>query len=333
MAAAAASAAALMTALCGCSGPALDGRVSADPRQRLAPVQPLGPFDGLADQPADVQTRLQNTQNLLTAQCMRGRGFQYTVAALTAPVDPAATAGAYDLLSPQTAAAQGYGIADNALVDRTNAAAVQRPQPDMNRPGYGPALIGTSARRTAIKLDGGSSAAFNADGCITWALVHLYGPRWNEVYFNVSGISARVQQTVVTGPEWTTAVQRWSTCMNTRYHVHYASPQAARSDVTATVSQSIAGVSAQTARRRLEGDRIGEVALAEQDAACQQRSGLASAAAQAQNRVQSPLMARYEAQLTVYKDELAHAKRTAGPLPADAAPTSSGSRGPSTGHP
>lgn len=306
-----AAAAALAALLSGCLGSAPTGHASPGARQDLAPVRPLGPFDGLAVQPAGVQTRLQSAQNVLTAQCMRARGLRYTVPALGEPVDAAVTAGAYDLLSPGAAAAQGYGIADNVPIDRANDAAAGRAQPDLHRPGYAAALTGTSAHRTTVRLDGGSSASFNADGCTTWALLRLYGPQWNEVYFDVSGRSARLQQQVLDSAEWQAAVRRWSGCMNTRYHVRYPSPQAARSDVTATVS-GLTDVTSAAARRRLAADRRGEVALAVQDAACQQRSGLAAAAAQAQDRLQPPVEQRDAAHLRVYRAELAHAKAVAG---------------------
>jgi hypothetical protein len=298
----------LLSSCAGCSGPARDPEPTPpDTRQDLAPQQPAGPFDGLATQPAAVQTRLQNKQNALTAQCMHRRGFRYTVPVLREPVDSAATGGAYDLLSPETAAAQGYGIADNVVIDRVNDAAVRRPQPDVHRPGYRAALTGTVAHRTTVRLDGGSSTTFNSDGCTTWALVHLYGPHWSELYFDVSGLSAKVQQQVTASAEWQAAVHRWSACMNTRYHVRYSSPQAARADVAATVS-TLKDTTSPAAQRRLRADRGGEVALAVQDAACQQPSGLAAATEHAQNRLQTPVITRYQPRLRRYQSELAHAR-------------------------
>ena len=246
----------LLSCCAGCSGRARDPwRTPPDTRQDLAPQQPVGPFDGLASQSAAVQTRLQNTQNALTAQCMHRRGFRYTVPVLREPGWNRRDRRAPTIwLSPETAAVQGYGIADNVAIDRANDAAVQRPQPDAHRPGYGAALTGTAPHRTTVRLDGGSSATFNSDGCTTWSLVHLYGPRWNEVYFDVSGLSAKVQQQVTASPEWQAAVRRWSACMSTRYHVRYSSPQAARADVAATVA-TVKDTTSPAAQRRLRADR------------------------------------------------------------------------------
>ncbi|MEY9846714.1 hypothetical protein [Streptacidiphilus sp. MAP5-3] len=265
--------------------------------------RPVEPFDGLVEQPAAQQALLQLAQSTLTAQCMRRHGFSYQVARPPALVDDAAN-GAYDLVTPATAAAEGYGITDNALIRRADNAVGTSAQPDGDRPGFMSALVGTAAHRTVLTLPDGSDVSYNTDGCVTTAIVQLYGNAWNPAYYTLADATQQIQNQVVQSPLWTSGVSAWSRCMKTTYREDLASPQAARAEAAASVANAVAKAPADAGPAFLAGERSKEIALASQDAACQAQIGLASAAARAQLSPEQAAQASYRTDMATFAADL-----------------------------
>ena len=165
-----------------------------------------------------------------------------------------------------------------------------------------------------LKLVGGSEVTYDADGCVTVALQQLYGPDWNQVSFDLEGLSSRVEQSVEDSAGWKAAVGKWATCMNSRYHVTYADPQATRGDVSSVAAAAIKDVPAAVAAERLKGVRAGEIRLAQQDAACQASVGLADVARTAQEQAQAADSTRYAAEVKAYTADFGHAEALADTL-------------------
>lgn len=305
----------LAAALSACGHPAGSHAGAAAPPQPLRAAEPTGPFDGLTVEPASVSARLQAADDQLTADCMKQRSFGYHVAAPPVPLDAEATTGVYDLISAPVAAAQGYGIADNALSRQAADAIGATVDAAAGQPAYLAALTGTAQHQVTLKLIGGSTVSYDADGCVTTALTKLYGADWNQVSFDLEGLSAQIEQAVRTSPAWTGAIARWSSCMSTRYRVKYADPQAARGDVSSVATAAIKDVSPAVAAERLKSVRAGEVRLAQQDAACQQAVGLSAVAQTVQNQAQASDEQRYDAELKAYAADFTHAEAVAAELP------------------
>jgi hypothetical protein len=224
-------------------------------------------------------------------------------------VDAAATTGAYNLLSVNTAIVEGYGIADNAETDQADQQLGSSRQPNAALSGFSAALTGTAQHRVALHIVGGSTVSYNSDGCAAVAVDELYGNGWNQAYFDLDGLAIRIEQQVQTSGVMTAATSRWQQCMRTRYSVTYPSPDAARSQVSNTASTAIQGVSAATAKVRLADIREGEIKLATQDAVCQQAVDLASAVQAAQTRAQGTDEQTYSRDIGTYTADLAHAEQ------------------------
>jgi hypothetical protein len=300
----------LVAALTGCSSSDKSARPDGPP----AAVTPIGPFGGITHQAPAVQARLQNADSKLIARCMGDRKFTYVPANAPIPVDDIAKSNAYGLISPQTAAAQGYGIVDNALIDKAAQDLGASAQPAQDSPGFTAALTGTDQYKTTVQSAAGLTMHFDSDGCVTTAVNQLYGTQWNQVSFNLQALAAEIQQQVESSAPWTGAVARWSSCMDTRFHVKFATPDAARSTVTDSVTSQVAKTSAASADTLLQSLRPGEVRLATQDATCQQAVGLAAVAQTEQDQFQAADESTYREQIDVYSTELEHAIQMAASL-------------------
>jgi hypothetical protein len=303
-----------VAAAAGLSGCGSSARPPAAAPPVLRPSTPTGPFDGLTVAPATVTARLQAADHQLTSECMRKRSFAYHVAEPPSPVDVEATTGDYGLISAAVASAQGYGIADNALSHQAADAIGGTVDAASQQPAYLAALTGTDQHKVTLKLTGGSDVSFDADGCVTLALTELYGPDWNQVSFDLEGLSSQIEQSVESSPAWKGALAQWAACMDSRYHVKYSDPQAARSDVSSVATAAIKDVPAQIAAERLKNVRAGEVRLAQQDAACQESVGLPAVAATAQDQAQATDMQQHSGELKAYAADFAHAQTVADSL-------------------
>jgi hypothetical protein len=305
----------VVTATAGLSGCGTSARPpAATPPPVLHPVTPTGPFDGLTAASATLTGRLQAADNQLTSECMRKRSFAYHVATPPAPVDAEATTGVYGLISAPVASAQGYGIADNIQSRQAADAIGATVDAASQQPAYLAALTGTDQHKVTLELAGGSDVSFDSDGCVTIALTELYGPDWNQVSFDLEGLSSQVEQGVEAAPSWKGALTQWASCMDSRYHVKYSDPQAARSDVSSVAAAAIKDVPTPVATQRLKDVRAGEVRLAQQDAACQQSVGLPAVAGAAQDEAQATDMRRYSGELKAYAADFAHAQTVADSL-------------------
>ena len=151
-----------------------------------------------------------------------------------------------------------------------------------------------------MTLIGGSNVGYDTDGCVSIALAELYGADWNQVSFDVQGLSAQVVQKVEASPAWKTAMGQWASCMKSKYKVTYATPQAARDDVSSTAEAALKNVSDAEVSDRLTNVRIGEVRLATEDADCEARVGLAAAVGAAQDQAQAADLQKYADELRAY---------------------------------
>ena len=310
---------AVSVAVTGCANPAAGNATSPDPpafKPTAMPqaVAPLGPFGGLTEQSPAQTADLQTAQNILVSQCMAQRSYTYQATKPPVPVDAAATTGVYDLLSQTTAVIQGYGIADNATINQAEEHAGASTQPGAAKPGFSAALTGSEQHRVTLDIVGGSTVSFDSDGCVTTAVDELYGDGWNQAYFDLDGLSTKIEQQVEASPAWQTAMGQWQKCMRTRFSVTFTSPQAARSQVSDTASGALQGVSTATAKTRLGDIRQGEVKLATQDAICQQAIGLAAAIQSAQTQAEGNDQQTYSQEISTYTADLTHAEQMAATL-------------------
>jgi hypothetical protein len=271
----------------------------------------VAPLGGLTSQSPRQSTRLQLAEDILIADCMRGRSYTFRVPPLPMPPTGAFVPNAYGLLSVSAAARQGYGISDSVLIDEEDGQIGSEPQPDAHKRGFTQALIGTPSAARSIPLPGGSHVKFNANGCSTIAVGKLYGSDWNTAYYTVNALVFHIVQRVEASAAWKNATRAWSECVHAGYGTSFQNPDAAEESVRNTAARRLAGLSGAEFAQRIKSVRAGEVRLAVIDARCQAKTGLAAATAKAQDAAEGSVENRYAADLSVYAEDMHHATQVA----------------------
>jgi hypothetical protein len=275
----------------------------------------VGPFDGLTDwSPLEIM-RFQVAQDLLIARCMRTHSFTYLVPRLPAPADGTEVGNPYGIVSLSAARKWGYGISDNYLIDQEDQRIGSGSQPEMNRPGFDQALIGTSRYATKIHVPDGSIFDYNSNACVTTANDNLYGPTWYRVYYAITALAIMVSIAVQALPAWHRATRAWSQCVRATYAGDFANPNAAEGAVNNLVSEKLANLRPGAAfTARLKSLRAGEVRLATVDAQCQATVGLAAVATKLQQAAEQHYELKYARDMGVFAADLRHAQETANAL-------------------
>lgn len=222
--------------------------------------------------------RLHDREEDAIAVCMTSRDFAYakqprTTSARSEETNP------YGLLTPEKAAADGYGIVGEFLHLKSAPSPVEEPR----EPAWQQALTGTPKHRVTMRLPDGVSLEYATDGCVARARAETYGSEWNTVEPYTVGLANRVIAAVEANPGYRAAIRRWSSCMTRAGH-RAANLQAPR---TALNSRLPKAAKSPAALRTLGRD---EIRLANADARCQVETGLAGAVEVVQQTVEQRLL-------------------------------------------
>ncbi|CBG67397.1 putative secreted protein [Streptomyces scabiei 87.22] len=263
---------ALITALAavGCSSSEEPGREPAGPDVR--------PLSGATAFSHVDSVRLHDREERAVAACMTARGQAYTVQPAIASARGAET-NPYGLLTPQRAAADGYGIVGEYLHLRSTPPPTDKPRTKA----WQQALTGTAEHRVTLQLPGGTDVEYSTDGCIARANAEVYGPKWNTLEPLTMKLASMVLATVEEQPTYRKALRRWSACMTKSGHPA-ADLQAARAPLNARLP---AAAEDEEELRALGRD---EIEAANADARCQMDTGLAEAVADVQRKVERKLL-------------------------------------------
>ncbi|MFE7243728.1 hypothetical protein [Streptomyces sp. NPDC057580] len=262
----------MITALAavGCSASEEPGREPAAPDVR--------PLSGVIAFSHIDSVRLHDRQERAVATCMTARGQKYTVQPANTSARGAET-NPYGLLTPERAAADGYGIVGEYLHLRSTPPPTNKPRTKA----WQQALTGTAEHRVTLQLPGGTNVQYSMDGCIAGAAAEVYGPEWNTLEPLTMNLANRVLATVEEEPAYRKAVRRWSACMTRSGHPA-ADLQAARVPLNARLH---AAAKNEEKLRALGRD---EIETANADARCQADTGLAEAVADVQRKVERRLL-------------------------------------------
>ncbi|MFF4243596.1 hypothetical protein ACFYY2_03870 [Streptomyces sp. NPDC001822] len=263
---------ALITALtaAGCSSSEEPGRETA-----ALDVRPLSGATALSH--AD-STRLHDQEERAVTACMSARGQEYAAQPAIASARATET-NPYGLLTPQRAAADGYGIVGEHLHLRST----PRPADEPRSKAWQHALTGTAEHQVTVELPGGTNLQYSTDGCITQAHAKVYGPHWNTVEPLTMKLAQTVLATVEESPVYRAAIRDWATCMKKSGN-SAANLQAARAPLNARLE---AAAEDEKLLRKLGRE---EIATAKADAQCQEDTGLAKTIADIQRKVERKLL-------------------------------------------
>ncbi|WP_369197823.1 hypothetical protein [Streptomyces djakartensis] len=263
---------ALITALAaaGCSSSEEPGRAPAAPDVR--------PLSGATAVSHLDSVRLHDRTERAVTACMTARGQEYTAQPANSSARGAET-NPYGLLTPQRAAADGYGIVGEYLHLRSTPPPAEKPRSKA----WQEALTGTPERRVTLRLPGGTKAQYSADGCIARANADVYGPKWNTLEPLTMKLANRVLATVEEDPAYRGALRRWSACMTKSGHPA-ADLQAARASLNSRLP------AAAKDEERLRALGRDEIEAAKADARCQTETALAETVAGVQRKVERKLL-------------------------------------------
>ncbi|MGP4002365.1 hypothetical protein [Streptomyces sp. 8N706] len=261
---------ALILAAAGCSSSEEPGREPAAPDVR--------PLSGVTAFSHVDSVRLHDREERAVTACMTARGQEYTAQPAIASARGAET-NPYGLLTPERAAADGYGIVGEYLHLRSTPPPTDKPRTKA----WQQALTGTVEHRVTLQLPGGTNVQYSTDGCIARAQAEVYGPEWKTLEPLTVNLANRVLATVEEEPAYREAVQRWSACMTESGHPG-ADLQAARAPLNARLP---AAAKDEGTLRALGRD---EIEAASADARCQTDTGLAEAVADVQREVERKLL-------------------------------------------
>jgi hypothetical protein len=273
---------------------ALGGTVgcsSAADRPAGGPARPaLGhPLGGVTQfTPAD-QDRLTQAENSLVRACMAGRGFEFR-AARPRPAAAFTPGNAFGLVTPEEAAAHGYGITEHAArgaaQDPNDALLAELPEP--RRAAWQAAFGGTAARERRVTLPDGTSFTYRADGCAYTARVRLYGPEWDRLYFTVQAYGNQVVTRAAADDGFRRAERDWAGCVRAR-----GVPAAGLDEARRGIADKLAALTPATGPpdpARLRDLAAEEVRVAGIDARCADEAGLWRAAARAQQAAERAVL-------------------------------------------
>lgn len=259
----------------GCS--AASGSKTAHPHE---PRQPAATIH--ADSSPDL---LAQAQDILTGDCMRARGFDYTVALQSAQnTDPREFP--YGIDDVAWARANGYGFAQRAKLG-----AAQHDNPNtryvasltsVRQAAYAAAMFGAMSNQVSVTVPNGEVVAQNADGCLAAAERRLYGDfaRWFRAQTITGNLEPAIEPKVFADPRYLAAQRAWSACVRAQGY-----PAASPADL-----QSQAAAAATGAERK----------IATVDATCNVRTRLAATGRALDAELGAPVRAEYQSEINDY---------------------------------
>ncbi|MFV0131979.1 hypothetical protein ACLGIH_01690 [Streptomyces sp. HMX87] len=215
---------------------------------------------------------LNDAEQRLITDCMRGEGFSYTVDP-PPPNRSRAPDRPFGLDDVAWARRHGYGLAaDGRSGDRGGAAQTPAGSQERylasltpeRRLAFDRALNGTDREAIVVEVPGRGQILTSADGCQAEARSRLYGDlhRWTEAKAIVVNLGYITWDQVVSEPGYTKALEGWRDCM------------AARGLPYRSSSEAIGDVASRRPQHTGESARKREMRTAVADAECNRDAGL-----------------------------------------------------------
>lgn len=242
------------------------------------------PLGGAVHFTAAESAALHRAEERNVQKCMKKQGFDYQTVPV-GDVQKTAAASRYGLLTPRTAAQDGYGLTAQRLAN---------PHPDPNarplaalsetdRRAWEEALKGAAdGPRQEIRLPDGLTVTFAPDSCVSVARRELYGPDWEQQYYTLQSLSNSIAEDTLDHPLVTAAERKWVTCMRDEGFRYQG-----RGDPLKALKKQLDAAGTGSAALRAAGEE--ELRIARRDAACQAEAGLAEQVARAQEQVEKEL--------------------------------------------
>ncbi|SFT75199.1 hypothetical protein SAMN04487904_107132 [Actinopolyspora lacussalsi subsp. righensis] len=260
--------------LAGCSG--ASGHRSA--------VRVGYPFDGVTRFGEAERRVLHDAEERLVAGCMNGRGFDYEPSEQNE--NESGADNPYGLLSPERAADNGYGMTMRAVRNSSTDEKNENRKDRNDSPERNIALNGEKENRKTITTDTGTELTFATDGCLHEARTEVYGESWDRAFYTMQDLSNEVIRGVTGSKEFSEDQRHWSECMSSAGH-EYETLQGPLRTIREKLDErgpnkNIAGL---------------ELSLAEQDARCQRRVGLAETVREVQRAEEAEVLRGHRARL------------------------------------
>lgn len=214
-------------------------------------------------------------ESVLVGECTRQAGYPVR------PSDPKAepdreTFAAYPSPTPESAARSGYGIAGRILTAQTADTEQAWLETDETyRAGITLAMFGDPQNQVEVTFADGYSARIGADGCYADVRRSFFGDltEYAQQSWAASQAFGRAIGAVAESPTWKAALAPWSACMGAAGRPGYAAP----GDIRMALFQQVAAIQVTSPSDRVDRYRqlaADERALAMQDAACADSTGL-----------------------------------------------------------
>ena len=252
----------------GCSSPS--GGHPAPPKPSATPAAP---------------DQLAQAQDILTGECMRAHGFDFTVAPQPAKnAEPREFP--YGIDDVAWARTNGYGFALRAKLgaaqhDNPNARYVESLTPS-RRAAYTAAMFGSKRNQVSVTVPNGDVVVQNADGCLAAAENQLYGNfvDWFRAQTITGNLEPAIEPKVFANPRYLAAQRAWSACVRAQGY-----PAARPADL-----ESRAAAAGTEAERK----------IATVDATCDVRTGLAATGRALDAELGAPVRAEYRSETDEY---------------------------------
>ncbi|WNF26710.1 hypothetical protein RI138_07580 [Streptomyces sp. C11-1] len=255
------------------------------------------------------QRRLDRLERRIVDDCLADRGVEAEPVDLPPPAavsDEMPAWNPYGLLTEDFAAKEGYGVTGPVL--RGEPSLREEPARDTgdDEEAYDKALTGTEAHERTVRLPTGESFTVNTDGCQFRAGEELYGRGWDRLMYTYQFLANHVVEDVERAAEVKRARSRWASCMADAGHPVPAG-SSAREPVEKRTETAKGEGTGETEALRAAARY--ELAVARNDARCQQENGLRKAVSDAQRTVEQPLADKHRESLADYARALDKAVR------------------------
>ncbi|TKV57036.1 hypothetical protein FDO65_19685 [Nakamurella flava] len=245
-------------------------------------------------------------ESVLVGECVRQAGYPVR------PSDPQAepdreTFAAYPSPTPESAARSGYGIAGRVLTAQTAVSGQAWLEVDETyKAGLTLAMFGDPQNQVEVTFADGYSARIGADGCYADVRRSFFGDlgEYAQQSWAASQAFGRAIGAVAENRTWKAALAPWSACMSAAGQPGYAAP----GDIRMALFQRVAAIEVTSPSDRVDRYRqlaADERALAMQDAACADSTGLDDAWVAAVAADDPDGLAASGAQITAWAGRLA----------------------------
>lgn len=244
-------------------------------------------------EPAELHV-LDRAEAVLTASCMRRRGFRHEPPELASRLDPSPGAYPFGLDDLTYARRHGYGIVEGAAEEGR----LRRTDPNRKyvsslpadrRTAYNKTLTGDQSDVLRVRLPTGPELLIPRDGCLAEAQRELYGDfdRWSRAKAVVDNLRSEIDPAVGENARYQKALRRWSACMRSKGH-SYAGPGPIRREI----AEAIAAPGADRLKTQAR-----ETTLAVAEAECARGTGLVRTARDLERVAESRIRQRRQADI------------------------------------